>query len=441
MQPARATICALASGAPPNAIAIIRVSGPYTQSVGNALLTKGVPPDREIRLDSICDAEGVVIDTGLCLFMAGPQSYTGEDTLELYLHGGRYIIEQTLEALFQCDVRMAEPGEFTRRAFEAGKFDLTRAEAVADLIHAETESQHKLARTQLGGALERLYLSWNQTLTEILALLEASIDFPDEEDAPDQVDGPVAVRLETFIETLKSSLERGSLTERIREGFRVVILGPPNAGKSSLLNRLADRPAAIVTDIPGTTRDIVEVRLHIGAYLVWVSDTAGLRQTSDPIEEIGVARAQEAAASADLRIWLHDVREPFEFGDQLRARDLVIANKIDLLESEDVSRETFPLSAATGEGIERLLSEVEERLDNLSAQVAAPTLTRARHSQGIQHAFGHLRRAQTLLATSAGAELISEEVRLASRAIASLTGQVETERILGAVFSTFCIGK
>lgn len=441
MNSGRDTICALASGAAPSAIAIIRVSGPDVQSVSAKLLKRKLRPSGELGLNTVMDADGKSIDTGLCVFMAGPKSYTGEDTLELNLHGGRYIIEKTLQALHALGVRLAEPGEYTRRAFEAGKLDLTQAEAIADLIEADTEAQHHLARSQLDGALSRLYTEWGETLTEILALLEANIDFPDEEDAPEEVFQPALKKLTALKVRLQVALEKGGITERIREGFRLVILGPPNAGKSTLLNRLARREAAIVTDIPGTTRDIVEVRLEMGGYLVWLADTAGLRETQDRLEQIGVERARRAAEMADMRLWLYPGDMEYNPDEMIRDDDIIAVNKCDLFTPTDVSREICQISAVTGAGVDELLAKIGKALQARTARLQAPTLTRLRHRQAIMDTLDHICQALDQLEDNYGIELVAETVRRAARAVAGLTGRIETEAVLGSVFENFCIGK
>lgn len=436
----RDTICALASGLPPSAISVIRVSGPATSNIIAARLSVSDLKPRHATLVDLKSQSGTRIDSGLAVFMPGPASYTGEDTLEISLHGGRMITELALKSIISAGARLAEPGEFTRRAFEAGKLDLTRAEAVADLIDAESEAQLDQALKQMDGALETLYSGWREDLTETLALLEASIDFPDEEDAPERVDAPARVKLASLKADLKTALADGNITERIRDGFRIAILGKPNAGKSTLLNQIAKREAAIVTDIPGTTRDVVEVRLILGGYLVWISDTAGLRETEDTVEAEGVRRALKAGAESDIRIWLHDAREPFQ-SDQVKPGDLVVSNKSDLVEPENVSRETLSISAKAGLGIDQVEAAIIARLGSLARNVTAPMITRARHRQGIERALTHLQSALDHLDSGIGAEFVSEEVRLASRELGTLTGHVDPESVLGAVFSSFCIGK
>ena len=436
----RDTICALASGPPPAAIATLRVSGPETSEIIKKCLSKQALEPRYATLVDFVSQTGALVDSGLAVFMPGPASYTGEDTLELSLHGGRFIVETALRVLMDAGARLAEPGEFTRRAFEAGKLDLTRAEAVADLIDAESEAQLHQALKQMGGALEALYSDWREDLTACLALLEASIDFPDEEDAPDRVDGPVVAKLTQLQTNLGHALSEGNITERIRDGFKIAILGKPNAGKSTLLNQLARREAAIVTDIPGTTRDVIEVRLTLGGYLVYLSDTAGLRETADVVEAEGVRRALKAADEADLRIWVLDAQETAEL-DEVRPGDLVIANKSDLVDPVDVSRETLTISAKQGTGIEDVEAAITERLASLTQNIGAPMITRARHRQGIEQALVHIATALEHVEIGSGAEFTAEEVRIASRELGGLTGHIDTEMVLGAVFSSFCIGK
>ncbi|MEL7135626.1 MAG: tRNA uridine-5-carboxymethylaminomethyl(34) synthesis GTPase MnmE [Pseudomonadota bacterium] len=436
----RDTICALASGPPPAAIATLRVSGPRVRDIISAHCSVANLKPRHATLVDLFNASRDVIDSGLAVFMPGPASYTGEDTLEISLHGGRIITELALNAIMSAGARLAEPGEFTRRAFEAGKLDLTRAEAVADLIDAESEAQLAQALKQMDGALEKLYSDWRLKLTSCLALLEASIDFPDEDDAPDRVDTPVREMLGMLQSNLQDALKQGNITERIRDGFKIAILGKPNAGKSTLLNQMAKREAAIVTDIPGTTRDVIEVRLTMGGYLVWISDTAGLRETADVVEAEGVRRARKTAQEADLRIWLFDGREGFdEVGVQ--PGDLIVANKSDLARPKNVSRETLKITAKTGAGVETLETEIVSRLKSMTCNMGAPMITRARHRQGIERALAYLDQAHSHLDSQTGAEFVAEDVRLASRELGTLTGHIDPDTVLGAVFSSFCIGK
>ena len=382
-----------------------------------------------------------VIDEGLALFMPGPNSYTGEDTAELYLHGGAAVIEHTLDTICAFEnTRLAEPGEFTRLAFENGRLDLVEAEGVADLIDAETRAQKALALDQLDGRLSDQYATWRSSLVDALALLEVSIDFPDEDDAPDETGGPVALALRELEEGLATALDDDSVGERIREGFHIAIVGPPNAGKSSLLNRLAKREAAIVSDIPGTTRDVVEVRLKIAGQIVWIADTAGLREAADKIEAEGIRRAQERAAAADLLIQLRPADGDTDFSDA-GAEDLRVVNKSDLASGRSWEPGILVMSAISGEGIREIEAAISNRIQEKATVRTAPLITRRRHRLALESALFHVKQGLTLLEQGGGAELVAEDVRLAARQLASLTGEIGVEEILGAVFSSFCIGK
>lgn len=441
MQAMRDTICALSSGAPPAALAIIRISGPDTCRLADIHLKSGCPSPRRVAVTDLLDCDGQTIDHIVAVFMPGPHSFTGDDILELIVHGSAYIIEETLSVLRLSGARLAGPGEFSRRAFEAGKLDLTRAEAIADLIDAESAAQHKQALLQYNGALAEIYDDWHAQLTDILALLEVSIDFPDEHDAPTNVDEPAKQALERLSGSLASALAGGNITERIRDGFQVVILGAPNSGKSTLLNQLSGRDTAIVTDRPGTTRDILEVRLNLGGYIVRLMDTAGIRETDDEIEAEGVARAHRAAQDADVRIWLYDVRDGLDAIYQPAPDDICVANKLDLSPDSHVSRETVRISAKQGDGISELVERITQAIARRGAAAPAPVITRLRHRQGIEEAQVFIGKAIHGLDHCFGAEFVAADVRSAARALSGLTGAVDTEEILGAVFSSFCIGK
>lgn len=436
----RDTICALASGPPPSAIAIVRVSGPSVRDICASIFEAGLPPPRRSVFGRFLDVSRETIDEGLGVYMPGPHSYTGEDTAELYLHGGAAVIDHALDTLcaFQ-GVRLAEPGEFTRRAFENGRLDLVEAEGVADLIDAETRAQKALALDQLGGSLSQAYEGWRAGLLEAMALLEASIDFADEEDAPDESSGPVAVLLGRMVSELETAMDDDAVGERIRDGFRVAIIGPPNAGKSSILNRLARREAAIVSDIPGTTRDIVEVRLKIAGQVVWLADTAGLREADDAIEAEGVRRALERAKAADLRIQVRspDTSSSFE---NAGADDIRVYNKADLERGEQ-SAGTIVLSASTGVGFSVLEDTISERITKLTSSKSAPLITRRRHRDALSNTLFHVKQARSNLEHGFGAEIVSEDVRLAAQKLGALVGRIDVEDILGEVFSSFCIGK
>lgn len=438
---ARDTICALASGPPPSAIAIIRVSGPAVGDIGKTLLASGLPDPKRAILTYIHDASGELIDRGMVVHAAGPNSYTGEDTLELYLHGGPAVITHALRALTDLPgVRLAEPGEFTRRAFEAGKLDLTEAEGVADIIEAETGAQKAQALRQLGGGLTETYAAWRDELTGALALIEVMIDFPDEGDVPADTLRPILERLDRTISEIEAALGDRGVGERIRDGFRIAIVGPPNAGKSSILNRLARREAAIVTDIAGTTRDVVEVRVILGGQIVWIADTAGLRETEDVVEAEGVRRARRAAMEADLRIHVIDGADPSPPPGPVETQDLVVFNKTDR-SAATAFEGSISLSAVTGEGMDCLESRIADFVSGRAASVEAPVITRARHREKLAAGLAGLNAARDALAGDVGAELAAEDVRMALRHLSSVIGKVDVEDVLGAVFSKFCIGK
>lgn len=439
---AQDTICALASGPPPSAIAIIRISGPAVAEVGKRFLASGLPEPKRASLTYICDASGELIDQGIALHARAPHSYTGEDTLELYLHGGPAVIDHALRALTSVSgIRLAEPGEFTRRAFENGKLDLTEAEGVADIIEAETTAQKSQALRQLGGGLTEIYDTWREELTGALALIEVMIDFPDEGDVPEDTVRPILERLAKVIAEIETGLGDRGVGERIRDGFRIAIVGPPNAGKSSILNRLARREAAIVTDIAGTTRDIVEVRIILGGQVVWIADTAGLRETEDVVEAEGVRRARRAAAEADLRIHVIDGAAPSPPPGPIEAQDIVVFNKADARPAILAPDGALPVSAVTGEGIDTLESWIAGFVSQRAASVEAPVITRARHREKLAAGLASLVSAREALAQDIGAELAAEDVRMALRQLSSVIGKVDVEDVLGAVFSKFCIGK
>tara|TARA_R110000787_G_scaffold44093_7_gene107988 strand:- start:10187 stop:11521 length:1335 start_codon:yes stop_codon:yes gene_type:complete len=441
----RDTICALASGAPPAAIAILRLSGPHVRALAERHLGSGLPTARHASLTDMTDDAGALIDRGLALFMPGPGSYTGEDTLELYLHGGAAVIAHALETLISHDgVRMAEPGEYTRRAFEAGKLDLTEAEGVADIIEAETVAQKAQALRQLGGGLSETYDRWRAELTGVLALVEVAIDFPDEGDAPQDTTAPILAKLGGVIGEIETALGDGGIGERIRDGFRVAIIGAPNAGKSTLLNRLARREAAIVTAKAGTTRDVIEVRRVLGGHVVWIADTAGLRVTDDEIEAEGVRRAEMAAREADLRLFVLDASNPDTSHlstDYRLGTDLVVINKCDLGAAPDGISADHIISARDGAGVDALEQAIARFVDKYAASVEAPVITRQRHRARLTQGLRSLEAARDALEQDVGAELAAEDIRMALRQLGSIIGVVGVEDVLGAVFSEFCIGK
>ncbi|MEH6487466.1 tRNA uridine-5-carboxymethylaminomethyl(34) synthesis GTPase MnmE [Hyphomonas oceanitis] len=441
----RDTICALASGAPPAAIAILRLSGSRVRALAERHLASGLPAARHASLTDMTDNDGALIDRGLALFMPGPGSYTGEDTLELYLHGGAAVIAHALDTLTAHEsVRMAEPGEYTRRAFEAGKLDLTEAEGVADIIEAETVAQKAQALRQLGGGLSQTYDQWRAELTGVLALVEVAIDFPDEGDAPQDTTAPILAKLGRVISEIETALGDRGIGERIRDGFRVAIIGAPNAGKSTLLNRLARREAAIVTAKAGTTRDVIEVRRVLGGHVVWIADTAGLRVTDDEIEAEGVRRAEVAAREADLRLFVLDASAPdiIHLSTDYRLdTDLVVVNKSDLGAAPDGVSADHVISARDGAGVDALEQAIARFVDQYAASVEAPVITRQRHRERLTQGLSSLKAARDALEQDVGAELAAEDIRMALRQLGSIIGVVGVEDVLGAVFSEFCIGK
>lgn len=449
------TIIAFASGAGRAGIAVIRVSGAGSSALLRQLSAHepGVsretpmPAPRRAAVRSLHDRDGGFLDEALVLWMPGPNSYTGEDTVEFHVHGGPAVIEAVLDAALGTGLcRVAEPGEFTRRAFDAGRMDLTQAEAIGDLIDAETEGQRRQAGRLYQGEAARTFEGWRGLLMSAMASLEASIDFPDEADIPGEVDLSALGPIEALASELEAALGDAGRLNAVREGFRVAILGPPNAGKSSLMNRLARREAAIVSPIAGTTRDVVEVRLVLAGFPVWVADTAGLREASDAIEAEGVRRALARAEEADLRIWVSDAaadvsRETF---GSARPGDIEVLNKADLMGTAPAragSEDVFVVSARTGAGFEalerRLVQVVRERLEGDEA----PLVTRARHRELVEEALLAVERALDAAKSGIGAELVSEDLRLAARALGRITGTIDVEDLLERIFSQFCVGK
>jgi tRNA modification GTPase len=444
-----ATIYALATPTPsrahPGGISVIRLSGPRAADALSALTRAGLPAPRRMALRTVRDpASGETIDRGLAVWFEAPRTETGETMAELHLHGGRAVVGAALEALRRLGTcRLAEPGEFTRRAFEHGRLDLTQAEAIADLVSAETEEQRKLALQQMDGALHRLYEDWRALGLRTLAHLEAAIDFPDE-DLPPGLAAEVRAGILRLQADIAAHLDdrRG---ERLREGLSIAIIGPPNAGKSSLLNLLARRDAAIVAETAGTTRDVIEVHLDLGGWPVVLADTAGLRASTDAVEQEGVRRARVRAAAADLRLLVLDAagnwqRERQELTQATErwdpAHDIVVVNKVDLaaVEAEDV----VALSATSGVGLPRLLTRLEGSAEALmQGGAGAPPLTRARHREALEECRESLARA--LVAPEIA--LIAEDLRLALRALGRITGTVRIDELLDVIFRDFCIGK
>ncbi|MCC5981999.1 MAG: tRNA uridine-5-carboxymethylaminomethyl(34) synthesis GTPase MnmE [Oceanicaulis sp.] len=438
------TIFALASGAGRAGIAVVRASGPLCAPALEAL-AGSLPVPRLAGLRALKSADGALIDRALVLWFPAPASFTGEDVAEFHIHGGLAVIAALSDALMAQGLRPAGPGEFTRRAFERGRLDLTEAEGLADLIDAETEAQRAQALAQMGGALSGLYAGWRDQLIDILSSIEGEIDFPDEEDVPENLAARAGPPLDGLIDALESHLADGRRGEQVREGFTIAIIGAPNAGKSSLLNHLARREAAIVSDIPGTTRDVVEVRDIRAGFVVLFADTAGLREAADAIEAEGVKRALARAEGADLRCLVLDVsRETLsaESAHLLRPGDVVLANKADLSDRSIAAPEgvrSFAVSVRSGAGLGVFEAWLDGEITRrLGAREAVP-LSRVRHRQLVERALESLVEARHRLATRP--ELAGAEVNRAIRALGELTGAVSVEDVLDRVFSQFCIGK
>ncbi|HRJ12780.1 MAG TPA: tRNA uridine-5-carboxymethylaminomethyl(34) synthesis GTPase MnmE [Alphaproteobacteria bacterium] len=433
---ANLTIFALSSAPGIGAIALVRISGPDALRALRQLSGhREFEPRMAVRLE--LKFENQILDDAIALYFAAPNSFTGEDVVELNLHGGRAVVQGVLAALGKMDgLRLAEPGEFTRRAFENEKLDLTQAEAIADLIHAETSLQRAQALGQLGGGLSDLYHGWAGRLTKLLAHAEAEIDFPDE-DLPDGINQKLTPDIQTMISELQNHLNDGRRGERLRDGIQIAIIGAPNAGKSTLLNALAQRDVAIVTEIAGTTRDVIEVHLDLGGYPVTLLDTAGLRATDDIVEAEGIRRAHSRARDADLKLCLFDSRmEP-----DAATHALVDENSIVVLTKNDLAQSGIrgiDISATNGKGIDDLLAEMTRRLEEIFSTVRdVPSLTRARHREALEETLSALQRA----ITAQSAELIAEDLRLALRALGRITGRVDVEDLLDKIFRDFCIGK
>jgi tRNA modification GTPase len=434
------TIFALASGPTRASIAVIRVSGARALETFRALCWKGDIEPRQVQYHTITDpGTGKTLDQGIILYFQAPQSYTGEDVVEFQLHGGRAVVDGVLEALSKIEgCRQAEPGEFSKRSFVNGKMDLTEAEAVADLINAETEAQRLLALDQMGGALSQLYESWAENLTLLLAHQEAEIEFPDE-DLPEGLADTLQPQLQKLLKEIRDHLNDGRRGERLREGVSVAILGAPNAGKSSLLNALARRDAAIVSDTAGTTRDVIEVHLDLNGYPVILADTAGLRATGDKIEAEGVRRAEDRAQKADLKLLLFDAtlaQRDAETSKHLDDKALVVATKADLPAAKSAAGE-LRVSAQTGEGMEALLKLLSEKVAASFKSRPGPVLTRQRHRDALEETAAALGRS---LAAELP-ELAAEDLRLGLRALGRITGRVHVEELLDRIFRDFCIGK
>lgn len=430
MAEAMDTIFAQATARGKAGVAVIRISGPDSWRAASVLAGRLPAPRqaglRQLRLD------GDALDEAVVLCFEPGASFTGEEVAELHVHGAIATVSAVLKALDGLGLRLAEPGEFTRRALENGRLDLTQVEGLSDLIEAETESQRKQALAVLSGSVGKLVEGWRERLVRAAALIEATIDFADE-DVPVDVGPEVMGLIEEVLRDLEREIGRVGAAERVREGFEVAIVGRPNTGKSTLLNALAGRDAAITSEIAGTTRDVIEVRMDINGLAVTLLDTAGLRETDDDVEAIGVQRALRRAADADLRIFLLDGTE-VPLIDPIND-DLIVHGKADLGVQGRLS-----VSGKTGSGLDKLISEIASRLEDRASGIGV--MTRERHRLAMSRAFDALESARNeVLRGSDRSELASEGLREAARALESLVGRVDVEHLLDKIFASFCIGK
>lgn len=451
----RQTIFALSSGRVPSAIAVMRVSGPQSGAVLASLTRRALPPERRAVVRCLTAPDGEALDTAMVLWLPGPKTATGEDMAELHLHGSPAVVAGVSAVLARMEgVRPAEAGEFTRRAFDNGCLDLTEAEGLADLMAAETSQQRRQALRQMGGGLAQRYDSWRARLIRAMAHVEAVIDFPDE-DVPDQASQAVVPELAALSDEIRGHLAEGRRGEIVRDGLSVVILGPPNAGKSSLLNALAKRDVAIVSPVPGTTRDLIEVSLNIDGHLVQVTDTAGLRESTDAIEAEGVARALARAERADVRLWVAGPGQSLirDAGEALAGgTDILILSKRDLpgFDPSPAWLLTWPavpvfaVSAVAGpegpsDGLDGVLGALSAMADALTSGGEAAPLTRERHRLRLEECLEALGAA--LGHCPAALDLMAEELRRGAHNLGALTGRIDVEAVLDQLFREFCIGK
>lgn len=435
----RDTIFALSTAPGRAGIAVVRVSGPAAMRALEALTGKPPPVPRNVTMAGFFDGQGNLIDRGLAIFFRAPASFTGEDVAEFHVHGGRAIVEGLFEALAALGLRPAGAGEFTRRAVENGKLDLTQAEAIADLVDAQTSAQRRQALRQYDGVLSELYEGWRADLIRASAWAEAAIDFSDEELPADTL-AQARESVSRIIKEIQRHMDDSSRGEILREGLHLTVIGPPNAGKSSLVNALARRDVAIVAETAGTTRDVIEVRMDLGGYPVTIADTAGLRHAAEAVEAEGVRRAFARAEAADLVLLLLDgsAAAPAAGLPKAMRADLVVFNKADL--PWPAKRDGLAISLRTGAGVDAMIDALTEKVrERLERPTEAPALTRKRHRHALEEAVRSLEHA--LAAPDDQPELMAEDLRLALRSIGRITGRVDIEDVLDVVFREFCIGK
>lgn len=449
------TICAIATPPGTGGLGIVRLSGPAVTEIARQLAGR-LPPPRQAVLADFRDADGEVIDTGIVLYFAGPHSFTGEDVLELQGHGGTFILQRVMQRALELGARPARPGEFSERAFLNDKMDLVQAEAIADLIESGTDAAARAAQRSLQGVFSSQVHSLQEELTALRVFVEAAIDFPDEE-IDFLAESDVLDRVAATRDRLAALLREARQGRLLRDGIVLAIVGPPNAGKSSLLNALSGQDSAIVTDIPGTTRDVLRELIDLDGIPVHVADTAGIRETVDIIEAEGVRRARQALETADLVLLVEDVGDEQQRGNQPRidlppgVECLRVGNKIDLLpagESERLLRtggdDRVWISARTGQGLDVLRRRIRERVGapgGLDGRMAGSFSARQRHVDALRRAQGHVEAGCRVMAETQAGELLAEELSLAQRALSELTGELLPDDLLGEIFSSFCIGK
>jgi tRNA modification GTPase len=439
MHPREQTIFALSSGRLPSATSIVRVSGPQAGSALGSLAGK-VPLPRRATRALLRDANQHPIDEAVILWFPGPASATGEDVAEFHVHGGRAVLATLFASLSSFEnMRAADPGEFTRRAFENGKLDLTEAEGLDDLIHADTDRQRRQALRQLKGLLGDRARDWRAQIIEASALIEAGIDFSDEGDVPAELVAPALFKIRTLLAEIEEVLAAQGHSERLRDGLVVAIAGPPNVGKSTLMNQLARREVAIVSPHAGTTRDVIEVQLDLDGYPVTVIDTAGIRETDDPVEQEGVRRARARAAEADLVLWLADARHERILREG-NAPLWAVRNKIDLdARKSDAGEFDFEISASRGDGLLELISALVGFAQNYFGSGEGGLISRERQRDLLRQTADLLRRSISELGK--GEEFTAEDLRAAAQALGRLLGRIDVEDVLDKIFREFCIGK
>lgn len=433
------TIYALSSGGLPSGVAVVRVSGLGTVEALNRL-AGGLPQPRAAKLRSIRGRNGQLIDQGLVLFFSGPASFTGEDCAEFQLHGGKAVVNALLGELSNLGFRHAEPGEFSRRAFQNGKMDLVEVEGLSDLLAAETEMQRRLAVEHSSGHLSQLYSDWTRRLVHARAMIEAELDFADEDDIPGSISDVIWADMTALEREIVEHLQGAPIAEIIRDGMNVVIAGAPNAGKSSLLNLLAKRDVAIVTEIAGTTRDVLSVDLSLAGFTIKLHDTAGLRETDDPVEREGIRRARVALENADLVIFLSETPDQFVGQQDIPPGAIRVGTKIDSKPGVwDNAAADVLISAKTGEGIERLIDLIADRLPNVTSASNLALPSRRRHVDCLREAGKAI--SASLAAKQHGLDIQAEHLRIAGDALGRITGRIDVEDLLSVIFSEFCVGK